>query len=252
MREKDNIIYYDIFEIVKMFTSRETEESIRNHLESGKLKGKKIEEEWYATKEAIEDFVSEKDGLGIFFTHPIKINLGNINLNGRILDIGGGGEGVIGQLKGESVVSIDLRESELKEALEAGDTKSLKIVMDAKDLKFLDDSFDTITAFFSIMYMPKRDHSKIFEEIHRVLREEGEFIIWDPIIPKRKDKEKKLYAVLITIQINNKEIITGYGTRWMAKQQDLNYFIDLGKNIGFKIIDQKVEDEYFFLKMQKI
>lgn len=251
MREINNVRYYDILEIVEMFTSGETEDTIRNHLETGKLKGKKIEEEWYATKEDIEEFVGKKKGIKIFFTDPQEINLNNINLNGRILDIGGGGEGIIGQLKGDNVVSIDFRKSELEEALEAGDTESLKIIMDAKDLKFLDNTFDTITAFFSIMYMPKSDHKKIFKEIYRVLREEGEFIIWDPIIPRKIDKEKELYAILIKIQIKNKKIITGYGTRW-NKEKNLNYFIELVKNIGFKIIEQELGEEYFFLKLQKI
>jgi ubiquinone/menaquinone biosynthesis C-methylase UbiE len=126
--------------------------------------------------------------------------------------------------------------------------------MDAKQLKFLDNSFDTVTAFFSIMYMPNKDHAIIFKEIHRVLREKGEFIIWDPIIPKRKDpffKRKELYAVLLIIQIYNKEILTGYGTRWIGKEQDINYFIELAKNTGFSIVDQKVEGDYFFLKLQK-
>jgi hypothetical protein len=66
--------------------------------------------------------------------------------NGFILDIGGGGEGVIGQLKGKDVVAIDFKEEELLEAADG----PLKIIMDAKDLKFLDESFPTVTAFFCI------------------------------------------------------------------------------------------------------
>ncbi|MFX0038369.1 MAG: class I SAM-dependent methyltransferase [Promethearchaeota archaeon] len=250
MREINNIKLYDIVEIVKFFTNGETEDSIRNQLETGKLKGKKIDEEWYATKEDIEDFVGEKKRIKIFFTDPQEINLNNLNLEGRILDIGGGGEGIIGQLKGDNVVSIDLRKSELEEALEAGDTESLKIIMDAKDLKFLDNTFDTITTFFSIMYAPKNDYKKIFEEIYRVLRKEGEFIIWDPIIPKNISKKKELFVILIKIQIKSKEVITGYGTRW-NKEQDINFFIELAKSVGFKIVDQKLEEQYFFLRMQK-
>jgi ubiquinone/menaquinone biosynthesis C-methylase UbiE len=250
MREINNIKLYDIVEIVKFFTKDETEESIRNQLETRKLKGKKIDEEWYATKEDIEDFVGEKKRIKIFFTDPQEINLNNLNLEGRILDIGGGGEGIIGQLKGDNVVSIDLRKSELEEALEAGDTESLKIIMDAKDLKFLDNTFDTITTFFSIMYVPKNDYKKIFEEIYRVLRKEGELIIWDPIIPKNISKKKELFVILIKIQIKSKEVITGYGTRW-NKEQDINFFIELAKSVGFKIVDQKLEEQYFFLRMQK-
>ncbi len=154
-------------------------------------------------------------------------------------------------MKGPNVVSIDYRKSELEEALEAGDTGSLKIIMDAKDLKFLDNTFDMVTAFFSVMYMPKGDHKTIFEEIYRVLKKEGEFLIWDPIIPKKQDKEKEIFAVLMKIIIKDKEIITGYGTRW-NKEQEISHFIDLVKKIGFKILEQKGEEEYFFLRLQKI
>lgn len=79
------------------------------------------------------------------------INLRNITMEGRILDNGGGGEGVIGQLKGEIVVAIDLKKSELESGIKSGDTKSLKIIMDTTNMKFIDNSFKTVTAFFSMM-----------------------------------------------------------------------------------------------------
>ena len=68
---------------------------------------------------------------------------------GYILDIGGGGEGIIGQMKPAQVIAVDLSKRELEEAPPG----PLKIVMDATDLKFLDGSFETATAFFSLMYM---------------------------------------------------------------------------------------------------
>lgn len=251
MKQIANITYYNILEIIEIFPSKgETEDTIRKHFETGILKGKKIEEDWYATKEDLAEFIGNKEGVGMFFTDPQEIDLNNINLKGKILDIGGGGEGIIGQLKGDNVVSIDLRKSELEEALESGDTGSLKIIMDVKDLKFLDNTFDTITAFFSIMYMPKSDHEKIFKEIYRVLKEESEFVIWDLIIPKKNDKKLDLYIILIKVLFKNKKIITGYGTKW-NKEQDINYFIDLAKNCGFKIVDQKLERDYFFLRLRK-
>ena len=112
-----------------------------------------------------------------------NIDISKTELNGRILDIGGGGEGIIGQFKGAQVVAIDLKASELREA---ADGDYLKIIMDAKDLKFLNDYFDTVTAFFSLMYVPPSDREKIFQEVHRVLKKGGEFIIWDLKIPKKK------------------------------------------------------------------
>ena len=76
--------------------------------------------------------------------------------DGFVLDIGGGGEGIIGQLKPAQVVAIDLSSRELLGA-PAG---PLKIVMDATDLKFLDETFSTATSFFTLMYMKPADQER--------------------------------------------------------------------------------------------
>ena len=76
--------------------------------------------------------------------------------SGLILDIGGGGEGIIGRLKGDQVVAIDRIKRELERR-----RWSLKIVMNAGDLQFLDASFATATAFFSLMFMPTAEHSAV-------------------------------------------------------------------------------------------
>jgi len=176
-----------------------------------------------------------------------KIDLTDFELKGRILDIGGGGEGIIGQLKGEQVVAIDRLESELKEAA-PGDY--LKIIMDAKDLQFLDETFDTVTAFFTLMYIPLSDHRKIFQEIYRVIKKGGEFVIWDFKIPKRESSDKEFYGLYLEVKIEEKEISTGYGTKW-DKEQDLEYYLKLGTSIGFKSVEKKIINEIFYLKFQK-
>jgi ubiquinone/menaquinone biosynthesis C-methylase UbiE len=83
----------------------------------------------------------------------VELEVKDFESDGFILDIGGGGEGVIGRLKGRDVVAIDIRREELEEAVDG----PLKIVMDARDLKFLDGSFNTATAFFSMMYIKNRE-----------------------------------------------------------------------------------------------
>ena len=74
-------------------------------------------------------------------------------------------------------------------------------------------------------------------------------MLWDLIIPKNR-KNKRVYAIPIKIQIEDKKIVTGYGTRW-NKEQNLEYFIDLAINVGFNISEQKLEEEYFFLRFGK-
>ena len=182
------------------------------------------------------------------FIEPQKIDLTDVELKGRILDIGGGGEGIIGQLKGEQVVAIDRREGELKEAA-PGDY--LKIIMDAKDLQFLDETFDTTTAFFTLMYIPLSNHQKVFQEIYRVTKKGGEFVIWDFIIPNRGISDKDLYGLYLEVKIGKKKISTGYATKW-EKEQDLEYYLNLGTSIGFKIVEEKMMDQMFYIRFQKV
>jgi ubiquinone/menaquinone biosynthesis C-methylase UbiE len=89
------------------------------------------------------------------FTYSAKtqsIELSPIETDGLILDIGGGGEGIIGKLNGKQVIAIDTSERELLET----ENEALKVVMDSTDLKFLPKSFDACTSFFSFMYIPKK------------------------------------------------------------------------------------------------
>jgi len=183
----------------------------------------------------------------IKFIETQNIDLTDVELSGRILDIGGGGEAIIGLLKGERVVAIDRREAELKDA-PSGDY--LKIIMDAKDLQFLDGTFDTATAFFTLMYISLSDHRKIFQEIYRVIKKGGEFVIWDFKIPKRESSDKEFYGLYLEVKIAEKEISTGYATKW-DKEQDLEYYLKLGTSIGFKSVEKKIMNEIFYLRFQK-
>ena len=65
------------------------------------------------------------------------------NLTGSILDIGGGGEAVIGRIYRDKVTAVDNRQEELDEAPDCCSKK----LMDATELLFPDDSFDNVTFF---------------------------------------------------------------------------------------------------------
>ena len=248
-KEKD-INFYNVSQICEMFDNKLSKGELIEYFEQGKIKGEKIELGWTAEKTAINSLMELLAKERMKILEKQTINLTNIKINGRILDIGGGGEGVIGQLIGEKVVVIDLKKKELESGLRAGDTKSLKIIMDAKDLKFLDKSFDTITAFFSMMYMKKENLKKVFEEIFRVLKINGELIIWDIIIPDRRDSEKDFFGLYLNIKIGEKHIDTGYATFW-DKEQDIKDYLKLAKSAGFSIKEQSIEGNTFFIKCRK-
>jgi len=182
--------------------------------------------------------------IGLFLITTQSIELSPLETKGFILDIGGGGEGIIGKLNGTQVVAIDTSESELAETK----NEALKVVMDATDLKFLPNSFDICTAFFSLMYIPKSRHSKVFEQAHRVLKDNGQFLLWDVQIPRTK-KEYRQFIVPLKVQLPDKTVETGYGARWQT--QDINYFKELAKEHKFKVADEWSTGETFHLKMLK-
>ena len=133
----------------------------------------------------------------VFFLERKEIFVDDFDAPGLILAIGGGGEGVIGQLKGIQVVAIDSNISELKEA---GDGP-LKVKMDAGDMQFLDASFGTAPSFFTLMYIKGVEHEKVFKEIHRVLAPQGRFLVWDVNLPTCLDETKEFVALYLNIKL---------------------------------------------------
>lgn len=249
MKEIHGLVTYSIQELEEMNGKKFDSKILLQALKSGDLKGTFVDGEWYIDRPSIsfwqldDEIKSKMEKL-----ETRAITLSPTGLEGRILDLGGGGEGIIERLKGENVVAIDPLLSELEEV---SAREALKIVMDARDLKFLAESFDTVSSFFTLMYIENNDHTKVFEEVYRVLKKGGSFFIWDLEIPERLNKSKNIYAVSLQIRLSNKIVETGYGTKWEDKVQNLNYFEELGRKAGFEVVETSQEKEIFHLKFEK-
>src|SRR4051812_22495592 len=109
------------------------------------------------------------DPARIYTYEKQELKLPDFPAEGFILDIGGGGEGVIGRMKGSQVVAIDLYAWGMKKTPPG----PLKLVMEATDLKFLDGSFGAVTSFFTLMYMQPEQQDKALREAFRVLKPGG-------------------------------------------------------------------------------
>ena len=149
MKELDNVKYYNISEIYEMFHKRLSQDEIKEHFETGRIHGRKIEKQWHAKKEVIDEVEEELIHKDVYFSELHNIDLTKIQLNGRILDIGGGGEGVIGQFAWAHVIAIDPSERELKGA--PGDC--LKIIMNAKEISYIA-LFASLTAIGALIIVP--------------------------------------------------------------------------------------------------
>jgi ubiquinone/menaquinone biosynthesis C-methylase UbiE len=175
------------------------------------------------------------------------VTLCDFPTDGLILDIGGGGEGVIGQIKGSKVVAIDMLSRELAEA-PAG---PLKIIMDARDLKFLSCTFPTVTAFFSFMFIHPYDHARVFHEIYRVLVPKGQLMLWDVEIPQRTEPERDMLVFPLQVHLPSTVIDTGYGTPYTEKTVKVEDYITLAARCGFQMMECDRAGQTFFCKFQK-
>lgn len=183
----------------------------------------------------------------LFYFEDQHLTVSDFPAKGYILDIGGGGEGIIGQLKGSQVIAIDISKYEL----EASPSGPLKIIMDARDLKFLDEAFSTVTSFFTLMYINDRDHERVFDEIYRVLKKRGRFLIWDIALPRRSHPDKDIFIIPLSIELPEKTIRTRYGSHWSEDGRSLAYFKRLAGKAGFEIVSEKTWDRMFFIECRK-
>ncbi len=183
----------------------------------------------------------------IFFLEKQEVVVDGFDASGFILDIGGGGEGVVGQMKGSQVVAIDPNRRELQEAADG----PLKIVMDAGDLMFLNHTFEVVTSFFTLMYIKGSEHQKVLAEVFRVLVSKGRFLIWDADLPQCMEDDKDIVAFYLSIKLPDREIETGYGTKWPEQRQGLPYYKEMAENRGFVVSAHVQNGRVFFLEMQK-
>jgi SAM-dependent methyltransferase len=190
------------------------------------------------------EIVGQFQQLGQFVADMQRIEMNPIETKGWILDIGGGGEGIIGQLNGRQVVAIDTS----REALEETQNDALKVVMDATDLRFLSASFDRCTAFFSLMYIPAAQHLTVFQEAYRVLKPLGEFLLWDVTV-LQDETDCSLLILPLEIRLPVKTVETGYGVRW--HKQDMEGLLELAKQSGFECIDSWKKEAIFHIRLRK-
>lgn len=195
-----------------------------------------------------EDHHDAPDMSEVFVLPHQQIHLSKLDAKlNWILDVGGGGEGIIGNLMGAKVVAIDKNKKELTETK----NDALKVVMDAKELKFVDDSFDAVTVFFTLMYMPEADLETVMAELWRVLKPGGELLIWDAIVKiPPEEKDKKYFLVMMNVHFpDGSETETGYG--YLLRDQQPDLFLQPAQKVGFKLLDQKVDDFLFYARLGK-
>ena len=167
------------------------------------------------------------------------------DLSGSILDLGGGGEGVIGRVYRNQVTAIDNRQEELDEA---PDGPAAKLLMDASALTFPDCAFSHVTAFFSFMYMSHETQARAVSEAARVLQPGGSLHIWDAGISTAFPDP---FVVDLEIDAAGDTVHTTYGVIDPDAEQNSAHFIALCQAAGLRFAHCREWDGIFYLRFVK-
>lgn len=167
----------------------------------------------------------------------------NRDIEGSILDIGGGGECVIGQIYGDTVIAIDNSQDELDEAPNCCE----KRLIDATTLSFSDDSFDNVTFFYSLMYMTSDIQQDSISEAVRVLKAGGMVYIWDTSI---ESACPDAHVVDRDIRAGQLNIPVSYGII-KNESQNAESILQLLKTAGFLTISITNKNGQFYIVAKK-
>lgn len=165
-------------------------------------------------------------------------------LHGTILDIGGGGEGVIGRLYGAQVIAIDNSQEELNEAPNGFE----KVLMDACCINYPNEKFDHVTFFYSLMFMNTETQRKAISEASRVLKNGGCLHIWDAEIPSAYPEP---FIVDLDIQVKSEFLHTTFGVVSDIQNQTAASVSDICSEYGLILKLQNINGGHFHLVLEK-
>jgi ubiquinone/menaquinone biosynthesis C-methylase UbiE len=177
-----------------------------------------------------------------------KIKLRRLERDGLILDIGGGGEGLVSRIEGDRVCAVDIRMSEIREA-QIHEHFSNWIVADGRNLCFDDRVFDIVTLWFSLGYMSNWGTKRaVLEAAYRVLKKNGRLSIMASCIPKAGTS--LIFWATFTLPDGTLSK-TGYGVKG-GQNQTLPRILELATDVGFNQHQYEDHGEWFRLLTRKL
>lgn len=160
-------------------------------------------------------------------------------VNANVLDAGCGSGIPVAKFlikKGFGVTGVDISESMIKLARK-NVPKAKFIKKNLTKLDFAKNSFDGITAFYSIIHIPKEKHQSIFKTFYKILKPEG--------------------IILVSLGIEEWEGVEEFhGKNMFWSHYSSKKSLKIIKNSGFKILFNKIiedgnEKHYWIIARKK-
>ena len=181
----------------------------------------------------------------LYQTPVQEISFPEMDFNGRIIDIGGGGEGFVSRIAGKRVCLVDVRYSKILEA-RIHDISSSLIVSDGSQLCFKSQSFDVATMWFSLGYMADwKTKGDVLREISRVLNKKGKLILYAMHIG---DSDIHVFNGLFTLPDGTQSKMS-YRVRG-GQKQDANTIRKHLENFSFAVCKENVTKYWSYIEAE--
>ncbi len=172
------------------------------------------------------------DTAQVFEPPSQKIELERLWKKGRIIDIGGGSEGLVSRIEGTRVCAVDIRMDRIREA-KIHDSSSNWFACDATQLCFQSSTFDVATLWFSLGYMKKWSEKKeVLSETYRVLSQDGTISLKAVNI---NCKEDQLVFKVDYVLPDGSLSRTGYRLKGQ-QNQTMETVAKLVRDVGFQLV----------------
>lgn len=91
----------------------------------------------------------------------------------------------------------------------------------------------------------------MFQELGRVMKPGGRFIIWDVAFDGKNPPDKPYFVAFLRFHVHGQEWGTGYGMRFPEENRDEAYYTDLAGEAGFQLVRSEGDRHVFRLDLIK-
>lgn len=179
------------------------------------------------------------------FETPLQeISFKRLGGTGPVLDVGGGGEGIVSRIEGSRVCAVDINLNEIREAQIYG-SSSQWLACSGEFLPFSTAVFETATIWFSLDYMTDWKMKRaVMSEVFRVLRKEGSLSVMSSKIVCHESR----FVLKLRYALPDGSVYqTGYGVKG-NQGQTANRISDIAEQIGFQIANKDDNGHWFHIE----
>jgi ubiquinone/menaquinone biosynthesis C-methylase UbiE len=164
--------------------------------------------------------------------------------NGLVLDVGGGGEGIVSRIEGSRVCAVDVNLNEIREARIYGSSPQW-LASSGDSLPFRREVFETATLWFSLDYMARWEMKRaVIDEAFRVLKKKGSLSVMSARIVCREER----FVLMLHYALPDGSVYeTGYGV-WGNQGQTLEKISDVVEQAGFKLTRKDDNGHWFYIE----